>query len=452
MPKEGQDNETTARLANDPTTGRMDREANAAALDVIDDFNAKHGDDNFQPRQQPKGEDDVTERSPPQPRVDNKRNDIISRFRTNRTENMTANVDTVDDFTRSGAPPEFEQFREPEDDAPERTRAAQQEPEPEAPPVRDKVKLRVNHQDLELAMEDVIAHAQKSLAADDILGNAKTKARELDDILSNARNRAVRPGPDADHQTGADRSQQPAQNESTDQEQHAEPTSDGDDYSKLVETIQYGDPDDAKTLLKDTIDRAAERSADRVVTNKLQQSRMSDEAARTGKVLHDFNEGHPELLKDPYAQSVMKQHVYQAQVKDLTELGVTMEALAASIGHNPTPGDISNAHQFYRAEGYKLKRPEQMLNDAHDHLHEWRGTKKTDGQRQPANDGTKAAPRIAVNVDREQRRQAITPAPSRTAPPQQQRQSAPQRRDPSEQRASVVQMMQQKRNLARGRA
>lgn len=441
-----------------------DREANAHATDIIDDIVSAQADggDNFQPRQQPKGEDDVTaKRQPPRPRIDDKRNAIIARFRGIRSQPQAEQTHDIDALASTGLPPEFEQYREPdgnaEDAAAERSRAirdgqddAGADDQRQAAPPK-KVKLRVNHQDVEMDMDDVIAHAQKSMAADNILDSAKSKARELDDIIAQARNRVARPDP-ASHQTGQDRSQQ-AEPASQDQGNNGEShTSDDDGFSQLVETMQFGDVRDAAPLLRDTIDRAVDRAADRKVTVKMQQNRMNDEAARTGVILEKFNTDHPELQKDRSAQAVMKQYVYETQVDDLAAIGVTMESLQASVGHALSPGDIAQAHQFYRSEGYKLKKPEVMLEDAHDHMLGWRGTPKTKDATTPPVNGRQngsVPPRIAVNVDREERRQQITPAPNRTSPPQQQRREiAPQRRPAGD----VVLRMKQQRDLARGRS
>lgn len=455
MPNEGQ---KTA----DPLTVTLDREAQAHALDVIDDIVAtqRNGEDNFAPRPQPKGEDDVTTRQKPQPFVNAKRNEIISRFKTQRSQRPTEQPDDIDMLARSGMPPEFEQFREPgditaEDAAAERSTAIangqDDDPEPDPPAPPRKVKLRVNHQDVELDFDDVISHAQQSLAADGILNKAKSKLNEIDQLYEQTRNRVARPDPSG-HQTGQDRSQQVDGAPSDQPDGSQSHTSDDDGLTQLVETMQFGDQKDAVPMLRDTIARIADQVSDRKVTFKLQQDRMNDEAARTGAVLGEFNAKHPELLKDRSAQAVMKEHVFATQVEDLAAIGVTPELLAQSIGHAPTPGDIAQAHQFYRSEGYKLRKPEKMLEDAYGHMLEFRGGKggKKDVPTPPVGDANgRPAPRIAVNVDREQRRQNIAPAPNRTAPPQQQqRQVQPQRQDAVK---SAFMRMKQQRDQARGR-
>lgn len=431
---------------DDPQTIAMDNDARALALQVVDDVvQQAQADDGFKPRPEPRGEDG-SQRQAPKPRFDNKRADIISRFRTIRDERPADPDNEIDNFTRSGVPQEFEQYRVDDEGrpaAPAPEPAAQQvDPEPEAPAQKRKIRLKVNHQIIEMDEDDVIAYAQRAVASDNILDNAKSKAREIDELLAQTRNRVARSDPNDGHHAVDQRSQQVDQGQDQNGAAH---TSDGDDeYTRLVETIQVGAPEDAVALLKDTIHKAATS----VVTTRMQQDRMQDETARTGKVLTDFNTDHPELQEDEYAQAVMKQHVFKQQVEDLVKLGVTMDSLAQSVGHNPTPGDIAMAHQYYRAHGYKLTDPATMLTKAHDKLTEWRGGPKPNPKLAQGEVPPKAPPRIAVNVDRSDRRQQIQPAPNRNSAPQpQQRQATPQRRD----LGAVVQRVQQHRGLPRGR-
>lgn len=440
----------------------MDNEAQARALDVIDDIASSQrddGGDNFQQRQQPSGEDGTTpKRQPPRPRIDDKRNAIIARFRGVRSQPPAEQTQDIDSLARNGLPPEFEQLRDGvspdnavQDAAVERAQdnAGDGDDQRRAPLAKQKVKLRVNHQDIDMDMEDVIAEAQKSLAAGNILDTAKSKLREVDDLIAQTRNRVTRPDP-ASHHTGNEGSQaeQAQQDHGTDGGSH---TSDDDALSRFVETVQFGDGKDAVPILGDTINRVVDQAVDRKVTLRMQQTRMNDEAARTDAILKQFNKDNPDLLKDRSAQAVMKQHVFEAQVEDLAAIGITMEGLQASIGHAPAPGDIAQAHQFYRSEGYKLKKPEVMLDEAHKHMKGWRGdATRKDPPTPPADDTRQGrpAPRIAVNVDRDERRQQITPAPNRTSPPQQQRrEAAPQRRPAGD----VVARMKQLRDQARGR-
>lgn len=435
-------------------TNKLDREANAHALDVIDDIVSSQGSDNFAPRPEPSGEDNVTPRKP-QPFVNSKRNEIISRFKTARTQRPAEQPDDIDAMTRSGVPPDFEQFRQADDDEPANAAAdrstaiANGQDDDLSPEPKQKVRLRVNHKDIDLDLDEVIAEAQKSLAAGNILDTAKSKLREVDDLIAQTRDRVARPDP-AGHHTGQDRSQRADDGSSEPADNSQSHTSD-DDLTQLVETIAFGDSKDAVPMLRDTIDQRVDKAVDRKVTVRLQQGRMDDEAARTNAVLKEFNDKHPELSKNRAAHAVMKEYVLTAQVEDLAAIGVTPQSLAQSLGRNLTPDDVANAHQFYRAEGYKLTRPEQMLEAAHENMLEFTGRKG--GKREPSppagdNNG-RVPPRIAVTVDRDQRRQNISPAPNRTSPPQQQqRQVQPQRQDSMK---SAFMRMKNQRDAVRGR-
>lgn len=409
----------------------------ADAANVIDDV-ARGPDDGAHQRQAPQ-QDDQPQRQAPQPRVDDKRNEIVARFRAHRDERNEADRDDISDFARSGMPPEFDHLREVDDAPPlaPADAAPVQAVEPhiaeEAPKVAPRIKLKVHGEEKEYALDEVIAQAQIALASDNILGKAKTRLQEVDDLLRDTRNKVARPDQNG-HQTDQTRTQ-PTDNSSQDDGSH---TSD-DPYDKLIETIQFGDPTEAKPLLRKTIANEASRE----VTQQLQAERMKNEGVRAGKVIAEFSAKYPDLASDESANAVMQSRIYRIQLSDLESIGVTPQSLEASAGRQVTAGDIAEAHKWYRAEGFSLKTPEVMLQESYDHLLKWKGPGAATPQPQPA-ETERAPPRVEVNLNRDTRRAAIPQSPTRTAVPMQPPQGQPgaQRRDPS----LVIQQMQQKRD------
>ncbi len=401
------------------------------ATDVIDDA----GGDPPAPRGTEPG--DTTARPlPPVRNVnDDKRSAIINKFRTDRAQIAAEQTDDISDFTRSGMPPEFAQPNAPViDQGDDEVGQGQQQPDPQQPEPR-RFKLKVHGQDVELTEDEMIAKAQIALASDNILDEAKSKSRELDTILTDARNRVARVDPPNTNQV-----RQP-------NTQTAEETEVGDDapanqgnIDNLIEAIQFGDPEDARQKLEKTI----ESTARTIVTQTLEQQRFTDEGARTAKVLKDFEDSHADIAKDPMARAAIEAEVLNQQVEDIKALGVDPATLRPD-GLPPTPGDIANAHRWYRTKGFKVTAPAELLEKSTNKFLEWKGVKPAN---KPAEPAPGAQPRVDVTVDRTARRQAIPQQPNRTASPkpaQQQQPALP--RD----RSSIVKDMMLKRAAPRGK-
>lgn len=402
------------------------------AADTIDDGSPL--DPGAAPRQQA----EPTPAAPPAPpvksRFDDKRNEIISRFRVDRGQENHGE-DAISEFAREGMPPEFvPETPAVEEAADEQTPAAADATlAPPAPAPQDTapktVKLKVHHREIEMPLEEVIAKAQIALAADDLLEQAKGRVRELDAIVASARNTAPRAGQPGEHQTG----QNSAPNAEPASPAGEELPHQEDPITKLIETMQFGDPTEARNLFDTTIKSETAKAVHAGLINQ----RLEDEGARTAKVLKDFRDVHPELASDPIANAAIERMVFDNQAEDLKQLGLD----PAKLG-NGTPADIAAAHRWYRAQGYTVTSPKEMLEKATSKLVEWKGVKPTE----PAPPAPKPTPRI--EVDRTARRQAIPQQPNRTAAP---------RPDPQQQsvkprsRQEIVAAEIARRNAPRGR-
>ena len=370
---------------------------------------------------------------------DDKRSEIINRFRQQRTAEKEDEADEISEFARSGVPQDFQQEAEAE---PAATADAEAQPEPAAiaaaePPKT--VKVKVHGVEKELSLDELIAKAQIAMASEDILENAKSKAKEIDNIVEQARNKVARSDPAGANQTGENRAP------------NADATATGDPAPEnqrspaidLIESLQFRDPSETAPLLEKTI-RETSREETR---NMLAEDRLRDEGARTAKVLKDFEDKHSDLAADPMARAAIEQKVCQIQTDDLKKLGVDFTKLHTRIPGVVSPDDIAFAHRWYRSQNFQVSAPDQMLETAVSEFLKW----KTGGQLEqpkPADPAPSGKPQVEIQVDRTARRAALQPQPSRAAAPKPDasRQTA-QPRD----RSSIVQQMAARRAAPRGK-
>lgn len=406
------------------TKAGIDPGENAHALDVVDDVGGAP-DPGPAPRVP---QDDAAPLPPARSRFDQRRDEIVARYRTERTVEADADRDDISDFARSGLPPDFDPQPEPEPES---------QPEPQPQPGPQTVRVKVHGQEMDLPLEDVIAKAQIALASENLLDETKSRLKEVDSLLAATRANVARADQPGQHQARPQSTQttEPALDPGADPEHHE------DALAKLIETLQFGDPAEARQLLQNTI----AESSTKAVQEQLLIQRVRDEGARSAKVLKDFMTSHADLAKDPMAQAAIERQVYDLQIEDLKAIGFDPANIQTPSGV-VTPADIADAHRYYRANGYEIRKPEALLEAATASFLTWKGV-KTDLPN-PADPAPKAPPRIEVSVDRTARRSAIPQQPARTAVPRQDPQQAtPQPRD----RSAIVQQEIARRNLPRRR-
>lgn len=382
--------------------------------------------------------DDTARPAPPVRSVnDDKRNAIVSKFRTDRTKIMAEQADDISDFTRSGMPPEFTQPAvEPGDEVIEQEQPTGGAPEAVALPPT--VRIKVRGEEREVTLDELIEKGQIAFAADNYLDEARSRLKSVEDLEREVRGRAPRAGQDGIHPAAPQR----AQDDEPGAPAAGDPQHPEDTLGKLIESIQFGNPEEAKELLRTTIAGEART----VVNETLEQQRFKDEGARTAKVLKDFEDAHADIAQDPMARAAIEAEVLNQQVADIKALGVDPATLRPD-GMPPTPGDIAQAHRWYRTKGFKVTAPADLLEKSTNKFLEWKGVKPASPQN-PANPAP-AQPRVDVTVDRTARRAAIPQQPNRTtaAKPAQQQQQPAKPRD----RSSIVQDMIQKRSAPRGK-
>lgn len=278
-----------------------------------------------------------------------------------------------------------------------------------------KRKLVVRGQTVEMTEDEILAAAQKTIAADSYLDEAKAVLAEAKTI------RAERAGRDPQHPE----EQSSTQDDGQDQDASKRGQHPGLDLKEVVEMIQYGDPNEAAEKLGKAITEAATKQANEGHIHRLVQNDL----AKSKQDLKAFVEANPDLAKDPIASNVIENLVYGIYREEIKALGVD----EAQIPQDPKA--LADWHRLYRIHGHTVSRSADVLNKAKARLNEWSGAPK-----QPAVQRKDPA-RVQVNVDRTERRMAIPQQPTRSVAPRQN--AAPPAQDSS--RKSAVQEMRKAR-------
>jgi hypothetical protein len=269
------------------------------------------------------------------------------------------------------------------------------EPEP-APVVQPKTRtLKVRGQDVVMTEDEILAAAQKTLAGDSYLEDARKLLEEAKTI------KAERTGRDPQHPEGRSSTQNDDLNDGTGDPQHPV-----DDIEDLIESIQFKDPKEAAQKLRTVIASEAGKAAEQGHVERL----FNNDLSRSQKALKTFTDSHPELKDDEVAAQVIEANLYKVYREDLVALGLDESKLPKSNK------ELANWHRLQRIHGFPVKDTTTALNEAHERMQKWRGTSTTAKPQAPR----KEAPRVQVNVDRTERRAAIPNQPSRASlPPRQ---------------------------------
>jgi hypothetical protein len=327
---------------------------------------------------------------------DRGRADIAARFKEKRAAqggqvefhgNFQDPSQTYGPYAGQGAPAEPEPGAAPtETPAPSApaaetaTPAAASAPAPEAPRL---VKVKVHGVEMHIPEDQVIAEAQKSLAAGNLLETAK-------DVLALSR--------------------QPAQ-----------PPDGPDPYVELAQTIQLEDAAAAGTKLKQTIEGETAKARQEAAREAARQVRLETELSASQKAMAAFEKTHPELAADEFARDAVTTQVQR-------EINADLQAVVAQgiLKELPRSQDERNGlHTQLRAFGAPVRPMTDIFNAAGTKYATWRGgtpAPRSAPQPAPATTSTQpaaqAAPRVELSPDRAQRRAAIPTQPTNgTVPP-----------------------------------
>lgn len=413
-------------------TDQMNLEAEARH----DEIDARHGieddpepnesrdpvDVDSDPRRPALPKREVTAMSP----GDAKRNAIIDRFKRPDTSPFDGDLTKLENLVGEVGAEELE----PDPDAPEPgVRADQRQAadpaarQAEQPSGKTRT-LLVRGQLVEMSEEDILKAAQKTLAGDSYLDDARRILEEAKDIKAERAGRGSQ-HPEDETQTRDD-GQEPDR-------RGTERRTQGPDLKGLVEKIQFGDPEEAARALGEVITQQATETASKVADEGHVNRLIKNDLAKSQLELKAFRAANPDLDADPRASRMITQEIYDLYREEIKALG---------MDESQIPKDektLADWHRFYRVNGHEVSKTSDILNKAKDRYLGWRGENPTN--KQPAKPN-KDAPRIAVNVDRTERRQAIPQQPTRAVAPR--RDVAPAQ-SPEESRKSAVQEMRRQR-------
>lgn len=265
-------------------------------------------------------------------------------------------------------------------------------------PVKKKT-LTVRGKQVEMTDDEILAAAQKTLAGDSYLDEARGLLEEAKTI------KAERAGRDPQHPEGHTRTQDDGLDPDPNlARQHP------DELEEAIEQIQFGDPKEAAKKIRDVIKKTSETEADEGQMRRL----VKNDISRAQVVVKSFTDKNPDIANDPIAAAALEQFVYAVSREEIEKLG---EVDASKIPQNPA--ELANWHRFYRVNGRSVSNPEQLLESAKGRYLKWKGVSE---QPKPP---TPAKPRVEVNVDRTARRANIPTQPSRSVAVQPDAQTRP---------------------------
>ena len=254
------------------------------------------------------------------------------------------------------------------------------------------VKVKVHGREAWLPEGEVIAEAQKSLAAGNLLETAK-------EVLSGARDQMTDDGG------------QPTE-QSTDPSSALSPPP-SDPYLALAQTLQLEDAAAAGTRLKQTIASETAKARQEAAREAARQVRIENELAASQRALAAFEQAHPDLTADEFARDAVTTQVQREINADL-QAALTQGILKEL----PRSQDERNGlHTQLRAFGAPVRAIGDIFDAAGTKYASWRGGKPAPVA-QPQTTAAPPASRVELTTARQERRAHIVTQPTNgTAPP-----------------------------------
>jgi hypothetical protein len=324
-----------------------------------------------------------------------KRQQIIDRYRRPDTREFDGDLTKPENIYGQVA----DEHLEPDPDADE-PGVTRQEPEPAAQnePQKKTYQLTIRGKVVEMSEEEVLARARKVEAADSYLEESRQLLEEAKAIKAERTGRSSQPheGENNTQDDGQDHDQP---------DQRSRPH--GPDLKAIVEKIQFGDPDEAAQLLAEAITQTATESATKAANDGHVQRLIANDLKRSQDELKAFRDANQSLAGDEIAEQVISNQVLKIYRDEILALGMDAKQIPAD------PKTLADWHRFYRVNGHNVSKTSDILNKAKDAFLTWRGDAPT--KKPPAE--SRGEPRVKVNVDRSERRQAIPQQPTRAVAP-----------------------------------
>ena len=243
------------------------------------------------------------------------------------------------------------------------------------------IKVKVRHEIRELPENEVIAAAQKTLAGDGYLEEAR---RLLEDAKQAARPHQGELLAHTNPQTGeADQSHQT-------------------DDRALAERLQFGSPDEAAEVIA-SLRKAG--TTDDAIRRAVYDTQRATDVTKAKRSYDVFVRANADLVKDPIAHAAVEAAFYDGLKSDLRKLGYTDDQLPRANER------LVEAHRFHRIQGQDVRDTAALLEDSKQAVEKFRGARSGEPTPPARKDS------VTVRLDRSERRAGIPLQPARSALP-----------------------------------
>lgn len=298
---------------------------------------------------------------------DNDREAIVKRYRAQRSKGTPLVPQEPENTDGQDDPPPQQQTRQ-QQEPPQRQQ--QQAPQDPPPPEDPEFPLVINGRVVTKKLSEIIGHAQRDLAADNRLEEAKALLREA---------RALRADPNGSENPPADQgqrgaSQQPTESRGTSPvHPPADVEIEEELFDRVAQGLQVGDQSDGREVLKQfakTIiekvqgntsrvpDETAIREMTRRELQEAERQREIDEA------LTSFSQDFSHIIQDDDLTEVAQTRLKAELRADLKRAGVAAEDLDKITD----PTALAHLHRNLRMQGAKLRTYKEVLGDVGNHL------------------------------------------------------------------------------------
>lgn len=369
--------------------------------------------DNAEPivesRQAERQPEPETKEEPKPPRegglYDNKRAAIAERLKAQRqAQDANPAIEIPEEMERKIVGPNVatraDRLREPEPEQPARQVETADIPAP------TRRRLKVNGQDVEVDEDQMTALAQKALASENILEEAKRdrataqeRLAEVERLLAN-HGRTAQPQP------------QPAAAKAED----TKPATD-DELDAIIDLIQTGDQKEAAGALRKYGDQLLAKARndlgniDQRIAATIQQTQRDERVrAETQKTLDSFISENPDFSQSQRRVGVLFDTSVEVMRENLFKIGVKPEVLQGFAQHHglAPQAAISIAYRKLRDEGHQLDDSAKVLMEAANRVRTDFGLPAPQKDPPPKRDTTQFV------AERIERKQAMAPQPRRS--------------------------------------
>lgn len=336
---------------------------------------------------------------------DNKRDAIAAKLKAQRqAQDVQPGIEIPEEMERKIVGPNVatraDRLREPEPEQPARHVESTDIPAP------TRRRLKVNGQDVEVDEDQMTALAQKALASENILDEAKQTRAHYQDRLAEVERLL------ANHGQNAQQQPQPAAAKAED----TKPATD-DELDAIIDLIQTGDQKEAAGALRKYGDQILAKAKndlgdiDKRIAATIQQTQRDERVkADTQATLDSFISENPDFGQSQRRIGVLFDTSVEVMRENLFKIGVkpeTLDGFAQRHGLAPQAA-ISVAYRKLSDEGWKLDDSAKVLKEAATRVRTDFGLPAPQKNPVPQRDTTQFV------AERIERKQAMPPQPRRS--------------------------------------